>query len=199
MGLRFRKVFSLGGLLRLNISKTGIGVGVGPRGFSLSIGSKGIRSSVGVPGSGVSYQDTTSWKNLNESTDAPAGQIDLSSGVENNVSANSAPTVNFWKIAFVLLVTAIFVWYLTSSNQREVNQREVPPTVAPAPAPNRALTPPEIREVQTLLIQSGYKAGPADGIAGSKTRLAAKAYLKAKGMQPTIDLDLNLLNQLRTQ
>ena len=197
MGLRFRKIISLGSLLRLNISKTGIGVGVGPRGFSLSIGSKGICKSVGIPGSGISYQETMSWKKLNESTDVPAGQIDLSAGVENNVSANSAPTGNPWKIAFVLLAAAIFVWYLTSSNQREVNQREVPPTVAPAP--NRALTPPEIREVQTLLIQNGYKAGPADGIAGSKTRLAAKAYLKAKGMQPAIDLDLNLLNQLRAQ
>ncbi len=197
MGLRFCKVFSLGGLLRLNISKTGIGVGVGPRGFSLSIGSKGIRSSVGVPGSGVSYQDTTSWKRLNESTDTPAEQINSSISDENHASENSAPPVNFWKIAFFLLAAAIFVWYLTSSNQRELNQREVPPTVAPAP--NRALTPPEIREVQTLLIQNGYKAGPADGIAGSKTRLAAKAYLRAKGMPPAIDLDLNLLNQLRAQ
>ena len=197
MGLRFRKVFSLGGLLRLNVSKTGIGVGVGPRGFSLSIGSKGIRKSVGIPGIGLSYQDTTSWKKLNEAADAPAEQVGSSTSDENHGSENPASTINPWKIAFVLLVMAISVWYFISSNQKLTHQPEVLPTIAPAP--NRTLTPPEIREVQTLLIQNGYKAGPADGIVGSKTRLAAKAYLKAKGMQPAIDLDLNLLNQLRAQ
>lgn len=197
MGLRFRKVFSLGGLLRLNISKTGIGVGVGPKGFSLSIGSKGIRSSVGIPGSGLSYQDTTSWKKLNESTDTPAEQIDSSTSGENNVSANPASTINPWKIAFGLLVGAIFIWYLTSLNQKIVIQPEALPTVAPNP--NRALTSSEISEVQTLLNQKGYKAGSADGVVGPKTRLATKEYLKAKGMRPLTDLDLHFLTQLRAQ
>jgi len=197
MGLRFRKVFSLGGLLRLNISKTGIGVGVGPRGFSLSIGSKGIRRSVGVPGSGLSYQDTTSWKKLNQATDAPAEQVDSSTSVENNVGAHPASTVNPWKIAFGLLVGAIFTWYLTSLNQKTVTQPAAPPAVAPAP--NRPLTSPEIREVQILLNQKGYRAGPADGVGGPKTMLAAKAYLKSKGLQQATDLDLHFLNQLRAQ
>jgi len=197
MGLRFHKVFSLGGLLRLNISKTGIGVGVGPRGFGLSIGSKGVRSSVGIPGSGLSYQDTTSWKKLNESTDTPAEQIDSSTSVENNVGEHPASKVNPWKIAFGLLVGAIFIWYLTSLNQKTVTQPAAPPAVAPIP--NRSLTSPEIREMQILLNQRGYKAGPADGVGGTKTMLAAKAYLKAKGLQSSTDLDLHFLNQLRAQ
>ena len=197
MGLRFRKVFSLGGLLRLNISKTGIGVGVGPRGFSLSIGSKGIRKSVGIPGSGLSYQDTTSWKKLNEVADTPIEQLDSSASDENHVSEDPASTINPWKIAFGLLVAAISVWYFISSNQKSTHQPEVLHTIAPAP--NRPLTSSEIREVQILLNQKGYKAGAVDGVVGSKTRLAAKAYLKAKGIQPTIDLDLHFLNQLRGQ
>lgn len=197
MGLRFRKVLSLGGLLRLNISKTGIGVGVGPRGFSLSIGSKGIRKSVGIPGSGLSYQDTTSWKKLNQATDAPAEQVDLATNDENHFSENSASTINPWKIAFVLLVVAISVWYFISTNQKSTHQPKALHTIAPAP--NRPLTSPEIREVQILLNQKGYRAGPADGVSGPQTRLAAKVYLKAKGMQPVTDLDLHFLNQLRAQ
>ena len=197
MGLRFRKVFSLGGLLRLNISKTGIGVGVGPRGFSLSIGSKGIRKSVGIPGSGLSYQDTTSWKKLNEASDAPAEQVASGTSDENHVTGNSASTINPWKIAFVLLVVAISVWYFISSNQRAIQQPEALTTIAPAP--NHALSSPEVREAQTLLNQKGYKAGPVDGVVGPKTRLAAKAFLKAKGIQPATDLDLHFLNQLRAQ
>ena len=197
MGLRFRKVFSLGGLLRLNISKTGIGVGVGPRGFSLSIGSKGIRRSVGVPGSGLSYQDTTSWKKLNQATDAPAEQVDLATNDENHFRENSASTINPWKTAFGLLVGAIFVWYLIAPKQKSPNLPGSLPTVAPAP--NRVLTSPEIREVQILLNQKGYKAGPVDGVVGPKTKLAAKVYLKAKGLQPSSDLDLHFLIQLRAQ
>ena len=197
MGLRFRKVFSLGGLLRLNISKTGIGVGVGPRGFSLSIGSKGIRKSVGIPGSGLSYQDTTSWKKLNEASDAPAEQVASGTSDENHVTGNSASTINPWKIAFVLLVAAISVWYFISSNQRAIQQPEALTTIAPAP--NHALSPPEVREAQILLNQKDYKAGPVDGVVGPKTRLAAKAFLKVKGMQPVTDLDLHFLNQLRAQ
>lgn len=197
MGLRFRKVFSLGGLFRLNISKTGIGVGVGPRGFSLSIGSKGIRKSVGIPGSGLSYQDTTSWKELNEAADAQAEQLDLATNDENLVSENSISTINPWKIAFVLLVAAIFIWHFISSDQKAAQQPKALSIVAMAP--NRALTSPEIREMQTLLNQKGFKAGPADGIVGPKTMLAAKSYLKTKGLQEAKGLDLDFLNQLRAQ
>ena len=197
MGLRFRKVFSLGGLLRLNISKTGIGVGVGPRGFSLSIGSKGIRKSVGIPGTGLSYQDTTSWKKLNEASDAPAEQVTSGTSDENHVTGNSASTINPWKIAFVLLVVAISVWYFISSNQRAIQQPEALTTIAPAP--NHALSSPEVREAQILLNQRGYKAVPVDGVVGPKTKLAAKVYLKAKGLQPSSDLDLYFLIQLRAQ
>lgn len=153
MGLRFRKVFSLGGLLRLNISKTGIGVGVAPRGFSLSIGSKGIRKSVGIPGSGLSYQDTTSWKKLNEVADTPIEQFDSSASDENHVSEDPASTINPWKIAFCLLVAAISAWYFISSNQKSTHQPEVLHTIAPAP--NSPLTSSEIREVQILLNQKG--------------------------------------------
>lgn len=56
MGFRFRKSISLGKLLKLNISKSGIGVSGGVRGARLSVSPDGkVRGSVGLPGTGVSY------------------------------------------------------------------------------------------------------------------------------------------------
>jgi hypothetical protein len=56
MGFRIRKSISLGKLLKLNISKSGIGVSGGIKGVRLSVAPDGkVRGSVGLPGTGVSY------------------------------------------------------------------------------------------------------------------------------------------------
>lgn len=55
MPLRFNKRISLGKFLRLNISKSGVGVTVGPRGAHLTVGPRGTSATVGVPGTGLSY------------------------------------------------------------------------------------------------------------------------------------------------
>ena len=55
MPLRFNKRISLGKFLRLNISKSGVGVSVGPRGAHLTVGPRGASASVGLPGTGLSY------------------------------------------------------------------------------------------------------------------------------------------------
>ena len=55
MPLRFNKRISLGKFLRLNISKSGVGVTVGPRGAHLTVGPRGTAATVGIPGTGLSY------------------------------------------------------------------------------------------------------------------------------------------------
>ncbi len=59
MPFRFRKIFSLGKGMRLNLSKGGISSSIGKPGATLNIGKRGIRPTVGVPGSGVSYTPST--------------------------------------------------------------------------------------------------------------------------------------------
>lgn len=54
MGFRFRKSISLFPGVRVNISKTGVGVSAGVKGARVGIGSKGAYTSVGIPGTGVS-------------------------------------------------------------------------------------------------------------------------------------------------
>jgi tetratricopeptide (TPR) repeat protein len=57
MGFRLYKSVNLGGGMRLNLSKTGVGVSAGVPGLRYSVHSSGRRtSSVGIPGSGISYR-----------------------------------------------------------------------------------------------------------------------------------------------
>ena len=69
MGFRFRKTVSLGKLVRLNISKSGIGVSTGVRGLRLSVSPDGkVRSTVGLPGTGLSHT-----KDIGDLTPSQAG------------------------------------------------------------------------------------------------------------------------------
>ncbi|MDM8528221.1 DUF4236 domain-containing protein [Anaerolineales bacterium HSG24] len=55
MGLRYQKRIQLGKLLRLNISKSGVGASVGVPGLRFSTGPRGTQFTFGLPGTGLSY------------------------------------------------------------------------------------------------------------------------------------------------
>ena len=55
MGLRFRKSINIGPL-RINLSKSGIGVSLGVKGFRVSRSAKGkMTATASLPGTGLSY------------------------------------------------------------------------------------------------------------------------------------------------
>ena len=56
MGFRFRKSVNLGGGVRLNISKSGVGYSVGGKGFRVTKKANGgTRCTVSIPNTGISY------------------------------------------------------------------------------------------------------------------------------------------------
>ena len=56
MGMKFRKSVKLGGGTRLNLSKSGIGVSTGVKGFRVSTNTSGrSRVTASLPGTGLSY------------------------------------------------------------------------------------------------------------------------------------------------
>lgn len=57
MALRFRRTVKLAPGVRLNLSKSGVGVSVGVRGASVSVGPRGAYMNVGLPGTGISYRE----------------------------------------------------------------------------------------------------------------------------------------------
>lgn len=58
MGFRFSKSIRLGKNVRLNISKSGLGVSGGIRGARISTGPRGSRLTTGIPGTGMSYSQS---------------------------------------------------------------------------------------------------------------------------------------------
>ena len=59
MSFRFHRTVRLFPGLRVNVSKSGVSASIGTRGAWLTFGRKGTRTTVGLPGTGVSYTQTT--------------------------------------------------------------------------------------------------------------------------------------------
>lgn len=177
MGLRFHKSISFGKFFRLNLSKSGVSLGVGPPGLNVNIGPRGVRQTVGLPGTGVYYQESHQWPKSTEV--APAATLQEASTAELG-----------WKIiGFVLALIALVV-YLGSGSSTTGSKHpnatpasSPPPLAAPPLKPDRPLSREEIRELQTLLKKQGFNAGTSDGVMGPKTRAAAQAFAIAHQMK----------------
>lgn len=57
MGFGFRKSIRLGKGVRLNLSKSGVGISAGVKGFRVSTGPKGSRVTTSIPGTGIYYSE----------------------------------------------------------------------------------------------------------------------------------------------
>lgn len=53
-----------------------------------------------------------------------------------------------------------------------------------------------IRNIQAILNKNGYDAGQPDGVMGSKTRIAIAAFQKANGMEPSGEINEQLVRKL---
>lgn len=71
------------------------------------------------------------------------------------------------------------------------------PLVAKKPSNDKALSRSDMRDIQRLLGEKGFDVGGQDGIAGSMTRRAIKAYQVREGLAPDGHPDSRLLEHLR--
>jgi hypothetical protein len=55
MPVRFRRTFTLFPGVKVNVSKGGMSISVGRRGFTLNFSKRGVRQTTGLPGSGISH------------------------------------------------------------------------------------------------------------------------------------------------
>ena len=128
MGLRFRKRIAGGKLFRINLSTTGISLGIGPPGLNVNIGPRGIRRTVGLPGTGIHYQDSSQWPTSNSPPPA--------------IGNGSTPPSHFpWVVMLVLVGIVLLVGRCvqqatesTPSANRSNASTSVPAAVA-APRP----------------------------------------------------------------
>jgi len=101
MGLLFRKRLRLSKWLSLNLSKSGVGLSVGPPGAKLSVNSKRARMQLGIPGTGIGYRRDVSMSH-GEGAGAPTQQ------------PATPPIRRSWSWVWLLLIGLLFaVWWLS--------------------------------------------------------------------------------------
>lgn len=81
MPFRFRKIFSLGKGMRINLSKGGVSTSLGKAGATLNIGKRGARPTFGIPGSGLSFTPSQGQANAKPANAAMNAIVFLVSGV----------------------------------------------------------------------------------------------------------------------
>ncbi len=179
MGIRFRKSISFGKFFRLNLSKSGVSLGVGPPGLNVNVGPRGLRQTVGLPGTGVYYQESHQWPKSTEV--APLTTPQQASNSELG-----------WKLIGIALAIIAVIVYFGSGSSTTASKHPItttvpspPPVVVPPPKPDRPLNRDEIRELQTLLKKKGFNAGTPDGVMGPKTRAAAQAFSRTHQIMDT--------------
>ena len=75
MSIRFRRSIKIAPGVKVNLTKTGVGMTVGPRGAHYSVHSSGrVTRSVGLPGTGLYYQSRTSVQKAPSVNKAPSVQ-----------------------------------------------------------------------------------------------------------------------------
>ena len=62
MTLRFRKRIKIIPGIWLNLSKRGVSTSIGRRGMTVNLKGDQVKTTVGIPGSGISYSETSSAK-----------------------------------------------------------------------------------------------------------------------------------------
>lgn len=103
MGLRFRKSIKLG-MVKINLSKSGVGLSTGVRGARIGVNSRGTYSSVGIPGTGVYAMSYHSSGKVNSGVAATSGTF---TNIPSRTLHTKTSSGLLWIVAvdlFVLLV-----------------------------------------------------------------------------------------------
>ncbi len=96
MGFRIRKSIKLGGGVRLNLSKSGIGMSAGVKGMRLGINSKGQRyTNASIPGTGLSYRTGSSRGTAKKQAVASAATFEQQAKVALLEGAKAAKNKDF--------------------------------------------------------------------------------------------------------
>lgn len=145
MGIRFRKSIKLGGGTKLNLSKSGVGISTGVKGFRVSKNTSGrSRVTSSLPGTGLSY--------VNEfgSSGISAGDSTPSSGTSSG-SSGKGPKKNRGKLigSLVMILLVLVLIGLVRSCVRKIGDFLSPSNDKPAVVQQEEQEPQEAAEPKT--------------------------------------------------
>lgn len=158
MGMRFRKSIKLGGGTKLNLSKSGVGISTGVKGFRVSKNTSGrSRVTSSLPGTGLSY--------VNEfgSSGIPAGDSTPSSGTSSG-SSGKGPKKNRGKLigSLVMILLVLVLIGLARSCVRKIGDFLSPSNDKPAVVQQEEQEPQEAAEPKTEVTTQPDAQTPQD-------------------------------------
>lgn len=123
MGWRFRKGINLGGVFKINLSKSGIGYSWGTKGYRITKTANGqIRKNTSIPSMGISYSENISKRNdikkqgINESRTITIGETtyynsqNLDEMLKNDIVLNKIKNIHILNfIANILCILILFL------------------------------------------------------------------------------------------
>lgn len=111
MRWNFRKSIKLCKGARLNLSKKGIGISGGFKGFRVGVGPKGVTRTVSIPGTGIYNRKTTSFSASNNISSSGGGSvppISNNSASQNGGNGKSPKKLKPYQIGLLVTIGVIF-------------------------------------------------------------------------------------------
>lgn len=113
MPVRFRKTFTLFPGVKVNLSKSGMSISVGRKGFTLNFSKRGVRQTTGLPGSGISH---TSYLFKNDDDDREKEKEERSSDAEDKPKKRTRRTLKEqasspWGFFFFVFIALFFFYF----------------------------------------------------------------------------------------
>ena len=122
MGFRFRRSFKIAPGLKVNFNKNSVGLTAGTRGAHYTINSKGKRTkSVGIPGTGLSYTETTGGTKSSNNTSKSSSSNSKKGGYGclSILLVLFLISIAFFLYSFAWIPGLIFIIYLAISKKFE--------------------------------------------------------------------------------
>jgi len=115
MGLYWRRSTKILPGVRVNWSKSGPSVSVGPKGAKVNFGKRGTYVSGGIPGTGLYYRQKVGGKKRNQPSTQPNGLYNNNTNVTSGISSKGCFLSILIAIAVGLLITGNFITCLLYS------------------------------------------------------------------------------------
>ena len=107
MGLRLFRRIKIAPGISINLSKSGLSASAGVRGAHVTLGPRGVRRTVGIPGSGISYTDSSLSGSSRKRTSRARTQRPSDSEAHEEVSSAQGCLTIIVAIVIIAILAAI--------------------------------------------------------------------------------------------
>lgn len=121
MPVRFRRTFTLFPGVKVNVSKGGMSITVGRKGFHLNFSKHGVRQTTGLPGSGISHtsylykNDDDEEEKVKQEEHDDEAESDAKAKHQRRRRTTGEPASSPWGFFLFILVALFFIYFGASA------------------------------------------------------------------------------------